>query len=66
MINKQTTSLTLMKLANWFLKNVQVFTFISSYSFYVSLHTDDILCGPCFKVSQILGRIWRNSWYFAV
>jgi len=48
--DQQTTSLTLMKLANWFLKNVQAFTFISSYSFYVSMHSNNILYGPCLKL----------------
>ena len=33
------------------LKNVQVFTFISSYPFYVSLHSNNISCGPCLKLS---------------
>ena len=61
MINEQTTSLTLMKMAKWFLKNVQVFTFTSSFSFYVSLLSNNILCGSCLKLSQILGRIWLNS-----
>lgn len=34
-----------------FLTNEQVFTFAGSYSFHVSLHTNNILCGPCLKLS---------------
>ena len=66
MINKHTTEITLMKMANWFLKNVQVFTFTCNYTFYVSLHSNNILCGSCLKLSQILGRIWHNSWNIAL